>query len=117
WRRGRVSTSDWNGRTRATQPREHYSLRLTQRVDLDLAEVAVRAAGVGLRHRALVGRPRLGDRALGEIDVAAQIGVEVRHGRVGLRLEQLQRLVVLLLVEQHAGEAVAGNGFQLVAAR
>src|SRR5205807_5230661 len=89
------------------RPRESAETRSTsERLEPHahaLAELAV--AAVGLLERELVSRPSLGELVLRHQHVALERRVLSVVGGSMRRIEQLERLVVCLLIEQHRREA------------
>src|SRR5450755_105398 len=93
------------------------SLRASQRVELDLHKGTVGRFRVDLGQRGLVRRLRLDRLALGDENVALEIGKQAGECVVGLDVECLQRFVVLLFIEHCLREAKAGDRLKLVLGR
>src|SRR5439155_24955075 len=88
-------------RKAAAPPRSRQgadSLRASERVELDLDEVAIRRLRIDLGKRGLIRGSRFVMLAGRKQNIAAKIGVNAGKGFVGLGVEHPQRVVVLLVV-------------------
>ena len=88
--------------------------RAAQRFELHLHVVAVRRLGVEPRQRFLIRGACVGLATRRGERVAAQVGVEAGKRRAVLRVQHLQRLVVLLVVEHQLRQAIARDLLQFL---